>query len=83
MPGIAVDPSGRKRVRLEDMTARAADDERGFPGEPPSGRWPSTGAEASPDGMQRLFTTAGWDQDAVREDIRGHVVSRSATRTTS
>ena len=31
--------------------------------------------ESSPDGMQRLFTAARWDQDAVRDDIRGYVVS--------
>ena len=28
--------------------------------------------EASPDGMQRLFTTAKWDEDAVRDDVRGY-----------
>jgi len=27
--------------------------------------------EETPDGMQRLFTTARWDQDAVRDDVRG------------
>jgi SRSO17 transposase len=31
--------------------------------------------EKSPDGMQRLFTTARWDQDAVRDGVRGYVVS--------
>ena len=31
--------------------------------------------EAVPDGMQRLFTTARWDQDLVRDDIRGYVAS--------
>jgi SRSO17 transposase len=31
--------------------------------------------EKSPDGMQRLFTTARWDQDAVRDGGRGYVVS--------
>ena len=31
--------------------------------------------EKSPDGMQRLFTAARWDQDAVRDDIRGYVAS--------
>lgn len=31
--------------------------------------------EATPDGMQRLFTTARWDQDAVRDDLRGYVAS--------
>jgi SRSO17 transposase len=31
--------------------------------------------ERSPDGMQRLLTTARWDQDAVRDDVRGYVVS--------
>ena len=29
----------------------------------------------SPDGMQRLFTTARWDQDAVRDDLRGYVAA--------
>jgi SRSO17 transposase len=31
--------------------------------------------ENTPDGMQRLFTAARWDQDAVRDDVRGYVVS--------
>ncbi len=31
--------------------------------------------ERSPDGMQRLFTTARWDQDAVRDDLRGYVAA--------
>ncbi len=31
--------------------------------------------EAIPDGMQRLFTSAKWDQDAVRDDLRGYVAS--------
>ena len=31
--------------------------------------------EAVLDGMQRLFTTARWDQDLVRDDIRGYVAS--------
>jgi hypothetical protein len=26
--------------------------------------------EASPDGMQRLFTTARWDSSGVRDDLR-------------
>jgi SRSO17 transposase len=30
--------------------------------------------EKSPDGMQRLFT-AQWDEDLVRDDVRGYVVS--------
>jgi hypothetical protein len=30
--------------------------------------------EKSPDGVQRLFTTARWDQDAVRDGVRGCVV---------
>jgi SRSO17 transposase len=28
--------------------------------------------EAVPGGMQRLFTAARWDQDDVRDDIRGY-----------
>jgi SRSO17 transposase len=28
----------------------------------------------SPDGMQRLLRTAGWDVDGVRDDLRGYVV---------
>lgn len=28
--------------------------------------------EKSPDGMQWLFTTARWDQDAVRDGVRGY-----------
>jgi SRSO17 transposase len=31
--------------------------------------------EGSPDGMQRLFTTASWDQDLVRDDVRGYVTA--------
>lgn len=31
--------------------------------------------EAAPDGMQRLFTTARWDQDLVRGDVRGDVIA--------
>ena len=30
--------------------------------------------EATPDGMQRLVATAGWDADAVRDDLRAYVV---------
>jgi len=29
--------------------------------------------EATPDGMQRLFTTARWDEDLVRDDLRSYV----------
>jgi SRSO17 transposase len=31
--------------------------------------------EATPDGMQRLFTTARWDADGVRDDLRGYVAA--------
>src|SRR3984885_14184258 len=31
--------------------------------------------EARPDGMQRLFTTARWDRDAVRDDLLRYVAS--------
>jgi SRSO17 transposase len=31
--------------------------------------------EKTPDGMQRLFTTARWDHDAVRDDLRGYVAA--------
>jgi SRSO17 transposase len=30
--------------------------------------------EATPDGMQRLLATAGWDPDGVRDDLRAYVV---------
>jgi SRSO17 transposase len=30
--------------------------------------------EATPDGMQRLLSTADWDVDGVRDDLRGYVV---------
>jgi SRSO17 transposase len=30
--------------------------------------------ETTPDGMQRLLTTARWDADALRDDVRGYVV---------
>jgi SRSO17 transposase len=31
--------------------------------------------EKSPAGMQRLFTTARWDEDLVRDDVRGYVAA--------
>jgi SRSO17 transposase len=31
--------------------------------------------EATPDGMQRLFTTARWDAGGVRDDVRGYVAA--------
>ena len=30
--------------------------------------------EATPDGMQRLLSTADWDPDLVRDDLRAYVV---------
>jgi SRSO17 transposase len=30
----------------------------------------------SPDGMQRLLRTAGWDVDGVRDDLRGYVLDK-------
>jgi SRSO17 transposase len=30
--------------------------------------------EATPDGMQRLLSTADWDPDLVRDDLRGYVL---------
>ncbi|MFC4591825.1 IS701 family transposase [Sphaerisporangium corydalis] len=32
--------------------------------------------EATPDGMQRLFTTAKWDADEVRDDVRDYMIGR-------
>jgi SRSO17 transposase len=32
--------------------------------------------EMTPDGMQRLLTTARWDVDGLRDDVRGYVVER-------
>jgi hypothetical protein len=32
--------------------------------------------EATPDGMQRLFSTADWDPDRVRDDLRAYVVEQ-------
>jgi SRSO17 transposase len=32
--------------------------------------------EATPDGMQRLMSTADWDPDLVRDDLRGSVVEQ-------
>jgi SRSO17 transposase len=32
--------------------------------------------DASPDGLQHLLSRAGWDADAVRDDIRGFVVEQ-------
>ena len=34
--------------------------------------------EAIPDGMQRLLANAGWDADAVRDDVRDYVVEHLA-----
>jgi SRSO17 transposase len=31
-------------------------------------------SEMTPDGMQRLLTSARWDPDALRDDVRGYVV---------
>jgi SRSO17 transposase len=31
--------------------------------------------EGAPDGMQRLFTAPRWDQDLVRDDVRGYVTA--------
>ncbi|MGJ6970128.1 IS701 family transposase [Streptosporangium sp. G11] len=36
--------------------------------------------QVSPDGMQRLLRTAGWDADAVRDDLRDYVVDRLGDR---
>jgi SRSO17 transposase len=33
-------------------------------------------SEMTPDGMQRLLTTARWDPDALRDDVRGSVVEQ-------
>ena len=35
--------------------------------------------EATPDGMQRLLASAGWDPDLVRDDLRAYVSSTWAT----
>ena len=32
--------------------------------------------ESTPDGMQRLMSTADWDPDLVRDDLRGYVVEQ-------
>ena len=34
----------------------------------------------SPDGMQRLLRTAGWDVDGVRDDVRGYVLDHLGAR---
>jgi SRSO17 transposase len=36
--------------------------------------------EKAPDGMQRLFTTARWDQDLVRDDVRSYVIAALGDR---
>jgi SRSO17 transposase len=36
--------------------------------------------ETTPDGMQRLLTTARWDADALRDDVRGYVVEHLGDR---
>jgi SRSO17 transposase len=35
----------------------------------------------SPDGMQRLLRTAGWDVDGVRDDVRGYVLQHLSDET--
>ena len=52
MPGIAVDLFGRRRVRLVDMTAHAADDKGGLPGEGPGD---SVALEHEINPLQRLI----------------------------
>jgi len=37
--------------------------------------------QVSPDGMQRLVRTAAWDADAVRDDLRQHVVDHPGEHT--
>jgi SRSO17 transposase len=37
--------------------------------------------EATPDGMQRLLSTADWDVDGVRDDLRSYVVEAIGTPT--
>jgi SRSO17 transposase len=32
--------------------------------------------ETTPDGMQRLLTTARWDAEALRDEVRGYVVEQ-------
>jgi SRSO17 transposase len=36
--------------------------------------------EATPDGMQRLLSTAVWDVNGVRDDVRGYVVEHLGSR---
>jgi len=35
--------------------------------------------ESSPDGMQRLISTAAWDEDGVRDDVRAYVVDHMSS----
>jgi transcriptional regulator with XRE-family HTH domain len=66
MPGIAVDLSGRGPVRLEDMTAHAADDKRSLPGEQPAD---SAALEHAVNPLQRLIQQRlrerGWSYGEV------------------
>ena len=66
MSGIAVDLSGRKRVRLVDMTAHAADDKPGLPGERPGD---SAALEHAINPLQRLIQQRlreqGWSYGEV------------------
>jgi SRSO17 transposase len=39
-----------------------------------AGSWPSTPGERTPDGRQRLLTSADWDPDLVRDDLRAYVL---------
>ncbi|HEX9414053.1 MAG TPA: IS701 family transposase, partial [Ktedonobacterales bacterium] len=41
-------------------------------------QWAELAGEATPDGMQRLLSTAHWDADAVRDDLVAYVVEHLA-----
>jgi SRSO17 transposase len=39
-------------------------------------QWAEHAGEARPDGMQRLLSSAVWDSDGVRDDLRAYVVEQ-------
>ena len=70
MPGSRVGSPGRSRVGGAGVSAGLL----GNVGRKNGWQLAEHAGEATPDGMQRLMSTADWDPDLVRDDLRGYVV---------